>query len=82
MRKRIFTIVVVFAVTMAICAPASAATAQEDLYQDATKQAVPVQEEAFSEYDYIVKVRTASEEEKSLMGVSSEEIEYIESNAI
>lgn len=91
MRKRMFAMVVVLAATMMItCVPASAAETQNDMYQYSEAAAMQTQEglmpiqikDVMNEYDYIVAIRSASAEEQALMSVSSEEAEYIKSNAI
>lgn len=62
--------------------PVGAVATNDVLYQDNLEQIMPIQEEVFNEYDYIVKIRNASKAEKLQMGISSKEIEYIESNSI
>lgn len=74
---------------MTICIPARAVEVQDnDQYSETNAMPVqvgmmPVQmKDVMNEYDHIVAIRNASEKEISLMGVSSEDAEYIKSNAI
>ena len=60
MKKRVFNLFMVFAVSVAICIPTNAAREYEENFSDDFQNVIPdLEEDATNEYDYIVEVRAA-----------------------
>lgn len=83
MKKRVFNLFMVFAVSVAICIPTNAAREYEENFSDDFQNVIPdLEEDATNEYDYIVEVRAAVKNDLPITTQNEEEINYITSNAI
>lgn len=81
MKKRFVSICMACAVLLGVYSPASAAsfTGADKALDQSVSILVP---DKTNEYDYIVGIREAAKNSKNIVGISTEEVEYITSNAI
>ena len=81
MKKLIATITLI--ISMSICMAGNTFAVQSDITSGTNASTLPVREEdVMNEYDYIVDIRSKDESDCTMAKVSSEEIEYIKSNAV
>lgn len=80
-KKRFVSICMVCAVLLGVYSPASAAsfTERDKLIDQSKSILIP---DKTNEYDYIVEIREAAKKSNSIVGISTEEVEYITSDAI
>lgn len=81
MKKRFVSMCMACAVLLGVYSPASAAslTGTDKVLDQPVSILVP---DKTNEYDYIVGIREAAKNAKSIAGISTEEVEYITSDAI
>ena len=81
MKRRFISICMACAVLVGVYSPAGA-TSFVDAGKESEQSASILIPDKMNEYDYIVEIREAAKNSKSISGISTQEVEYVTSDAI